>query len=389
MRLVSTRLLFPLSYCCILSNSPIPTAHGFSLGHRAQRRHPIVRQMSSSTANNEANSRTITKLDGISSPEILKHDTFLLDMWGVMHNGHEPYEGVLETIRELKERGKKLTILSNSSKRRDDIEIMLEKLGFNLEDFENIITSGDISHVLLRNDAPSLGCSNWEIISNLIQNNQRKVFVFGSGDNDESYCISAGWTLAPIQEADLIVSRGTFTINDGTTVVSKTDNEDEYWSIMERSMMIAAQRKVPMLVTNPDKVRPDASRNPMPGSIGDTYERFLWTSHCPPMGEMSEENARTYVKRIGKPFQEVYDIALHGSDSSKAIMIGDALETDITGGNAIGCSTVWVIKDGIHNVDVEEKGMQRVVDGFNANSEVTYAYGKKVTPDYAVDNFRW
>ena len=105
-------------------------------------------------------------------------------------------------------------------------------------------------------------------------------------------------------------------------------------------MMIAAQRKVPMLVTNPDKVRPDASRNPMPGSIGDTCERFLWTSHCPPMGEMSEEDARTYVKRIGKPFQEVYDIALHGSDVSKAIMIGDALETDITGGNTIGCSTV-------------------------------------------------
>lgn len=195
--------------------------------------------------------------------------------------------------------------------------------------------------------------------------------------------------MAPIDEADLIVARGTFTINDGAILVSKTDNEDEYWKVMERSMLIAAQRKVPMLVTNPDKVRPDASRNPMPGSIGDTYERFLWTSHCPPLGEMSEEEARTYVKRIGKPFQEVYDIALNGSDASKAIMIGDALETDVTGGNAVGCSTLWVIKDGIHNVDVEEKGMQSVVDGFNANSEFTYAYGKKIAPDYAVDNFRW
>ena len=227
------------------------------------------------------------------------------------------------------------------------------------------------------------------MLSNLIENNKRKVFVFGSGDKDELYCTTAGWELALVEEADLIVTRGTFTINDGTTVVSKNENEDEYWKIMEQSMTIAAQRKVPMLVTNPDKVRPDASRNPMPGSIGDTYERFIWCSHCAPMGDMTEEDARTFVKRIGKPFQEVYDIALNGSDASNAIMIGDALETDVTGGNAVGCSALWVIKDGIHNVEANEKGEQRVLDGFNANSYATYAYGKKVNPDFVADHFRW
>lgn len=262
-------------------------------------------------------------------------------------------------------------------------------VGFNPEDFVNIITSGDVSHSLLQNSAPSLGCSNWEIISNLIKSNKRRVFVFGSGDDDELYCTSAGWTLSPIEEADLIVARGTFTINNGTDVVSKHDNEDEYWKVMENSMTVAAQKKTPMLVTNPDKIRPDASRNPMPGSIGDTYERFLWCSHCPPIGEMTEEDAKSYVKRIGKPFQEVYDIALSGKDASQAIMIGDALETDVTGGNFVGCSTLWVLKDGIHNTDVEQTGEQSVLDGFNANSYATYAYGKKVVPAFVVDNFRW
>jgi ribonucleotide monophosphatase NagD (HAD superfamily) len=262
-------------------------------------------------------------------------------------------------------------------------------VGFNLEDFDNIITSGDVSHTLLKNNAPSLGCSNWDMLSNLIAIKRQKVFVFGSGDNDESYCTSAGWTLAPIEDADLIVARGTFTINDGATIVSKNENEEEYWKVMESSMMVAAQKKVPMLVTNPDKIRPDASRNPMPGSIGDTYERFLWCSHCPPMGSMSEEDARTYVKRIGKPFQEVYDIALNGSEVTKAIMIGDALETDVTGGNLAGCSTLWVVKNGIHNVDSEQNGEQSVLDGFNSNSYATYAYGKRVAPGYIVDHFQW
>lgn len=45
----------------------------------------------------------------------------------VMHNGSEPYEGVLQTVEELKKAGKKLIILSNSSKRRENSEKMLIK----------------------------------------------------------------------------------------------------------------------------------------------------------------------------------------------------------------------------------------------------------------------
>ena len=48
-------------------------------------------------------------------------------MWGVMHDGSSPYEGVLETVQQLKREGKRLIILSNSSKRREDSENMLRK----------------------------------------------------------------------------------------------------------------------------------------------------------------------------------------------------------------------------------------------------------------------
>lgn len=44
-----------------------------------------------------------------------------------MHDGVKAYEGVLETVSELKAAGKKLIILSNSSKRRDNSEKMLKK----------------------------------------------------------------------------------------------------------------------------------------------------------------------------------------------------------------------------------------------------------------------
>jgi len=312
-----------------------------------------------------------------------------------MHNGSEPYEGVLQTIQELKKAGKKLIILSNSSKRREKSEAMLIKLGFNPSDFDNIITSGDVAHCLLQNSAVevanSLGCTNWDVLSNLIQQKKQNVYVFGSGDDDEGYCSSAGWTLSSIDDADLIIARGTFTINDGTTVVSKTgDFETDkagYWRVMEEDMAKAAKRKVPMLVCNPDKVRPDEGLPPMPGAIGDTYERFVWCEHC--NDGMTEEDARGYVKRIGKPFQDVYDIALSGGDKSRAIMVGDALETDVVGGCSTGIDVLWVINDGIHGDGVKESSADTVLNGFNSNSYDTYAYGKNVNPRFVTDHFRW
>ena len=73
------------------------------------------------------------------------HDVFLLDMWGVMHDGNRPYDGVIDTIQKLKDAGKEMIILSNSSKRRENSLKMLSKLGFDPDDFSQVITSGDVS----------------------------------------------------------------------------------------------------------------------------------------------------------------------------------------------------------------------------------------------------
>jgi ribonucleotide monophosphatase NagD (HAD superfamily) len=101
------------------------------------------------------------------------------------------------------------------------------------------------------------------------------------------------------------------------------------------------------------------------------------------------------VKYIGKPFSDVYEIALRNQDRSKVCMVGDALETDITGASAEGIDSIWVVKDGVHNVDVESKGngslqdgCQKVLDQFNNNKE-TYANGRKLSPTIVLPHFRW
>lgn len=229
----------------------------------------------------------------------------------------------------------------------------------------------------------TLGCEIWSVLKDI---EEKTVFVCGSGNEDESYCTSSGWTLAPIEEANLIVARGTFTICNGETVVDKNDDEAEYFRVLEESLQIAAKRKVPMLVSNPDKVRPDKGFPPMPGAIADQYSAIL---------AESGEEVDSLLRRIGKPFPEVYQLALKGKDPSKACMVGDALETDVTGGARNDISTVWVVNDGIHGPDVHEKGGDSFKDGAAAvveqfnQKDGTYTMGQQLKPSIVLPHFRW
>lgn len=317
------------------------------------------------------------------------YDIFLLDMWGVLHDGSTPYEGVLDAIRKLKEAGKELIILSNSSKRNNHSVKSLRKLGFQPDDFQQIITSGELAFQMLAGTYnPSL---MWPVLSQLNAGGpeMKKVLVLGSGDGDEEYCQSCGWTLASVSEANLILARGTFTIHDGSpNVIEKNHNEAGYEQALSNVLAQAAERKLPMLVSNPDKIRPDKDRPPMPGSIGDAYERALG-------GGAEAENL---VKRVGKPFRDVYDVALSDvgdMNLSRVCMVGDALETDVTGGSAVGIATIWTVRDGIHGPDIDEKGIgslsvgaMKVLDAFN-NNGATYAKGRQLRPTTVVPHFRW
>ena len=47
-----------------------------------------------------------------------KYDFFILDQWGVMHDGHKGYKHAINAVNKLILEGKKLIIISNTSKRK-------------------------------------------------------------------------------------------------------------------------------------------------------------------------------------------------------------------------------------------------------------------------------
>mmetsp|Transcript_26716 Transcript_26716/g.73501 ORF Transcript_26716/g.73501 Transcript_26716/m.73501 type:complete len:433 (+) Transcript_26716:277-1575(+) len=432
MRILSLALLFPAATKAFrqhLTNSPRSRrsiASASCSSSSPSHSHSALNSSSSSSlgediqstttaATMDSDSKKYRLLDGENSTGGIgkladDYDVFLLDMWGVMHDGIKPYEGVPEVVRELRAAGKKLIILSNSSKRRSNSVEMLGKLGFSPEDdFSEIITSGEVAHHLLRYLSRADGGgdekSSWvpreipEAFSALRDANKEgllSAYCFGSGDGDEDYLESCGWNLAEsIETADLIVARGTFVVLSATDCADKKRDEEAYWAaykdVLERASRLP--NPPPMVVCNPDKVRPDADKSPMPGTIGVAYQELLEANRDDAM----ENDDR--ILSLGKPFSGVYDIALSsiiGSDDrSRVVMVGDALETDVTGATAAGIDSIWVVNDGIHNQEIDdaastlEGGCEVVLEGFNARSEGTYARGLQVSPTVVIPHLRW
>ena len=58
------------------------------------------------------------------------YDNFIIDQWGVMHDGKFGYEHAFDTINLLSSENKNLFIISNSSKRSISSIDRLPKLGF-------------------------------------------------------------------------------------------------------------------------------------------------------------------------------------------------------------------------------------------------------------------
>ena len=73
-----------------------------------------------------------------------KYDLFILDQWGVMHDGKAGYSHSIDCVDKLVQLKKKIIIISNTSKRKETTIEKLTKLGFKKNDFFEVMTSGEI-----------------------------------------------------------------------------------------------------------------------------------------------------------------------------------------------------------------------------------------------------
>mmetsp|Transcript_18323 Transcript_18323/g.24175 ORF Transcript_18323/g.24175 Transcript_18323/m.24175 type:complete len:372 (+) Transcript_18323:70-1185(+) len=308
--------------------------------------------------------RTVPKtLNKSSVKEIAgKYSSFLIDQFGVIHNGTHPYEGAIEVIEELAREGKKMVILSNSSKRKGVAVKNLRKMGFNPDLFCEIVTSGNTAFdaMMERKTEPfqSLGT---------------KCLVLGNGDDDEEYVEQMDCSISSIEDAEFLLARGNFVVHDsnGVTKCDRSPSSEEY---VQQILRAASERQLPMLVTNPDVLRPGCN-SPMPGILGEKYAQLGGQVHY-----------------VGKPHMDVYEKCIealgeNGKDRSKICAIGDSLDHDILGASQANIDSIFII-GGVHSSELKiEQGKRQVPE--NEDLEKLYEGHGNVRPTYAIPACTW
>jgi HAD superfamily hydrolase (TIGR01459 family) len=243
---------------------------------------------------------------------------FVLDQWGVLHDGRQAYPGAREVVHELSRRGKRLIVLSNSGRRAANSRRRLEGLGFGPADFERVVTSGEIAWGMLA-EPGRLPCAG----------PGRRCFLLTS-ENDRSFVEGLGLTLVDTPEA------ADFVLAIGLDSASVTLDDC-------RALATALRRcRLPMICTNPDKVAViPGGTGIAPGALAVLYEEqggeVLW---------------------IGKPHRPIYDACLgllDGLEPAEIVAIGDSLEHDIKGANGAGIASC-LVQHGIHAAELQPGG---------------------------------
>jgi len=81
-----------------------------------------------------------------------QYDVFLIDQFGVLHDGTVAYPASLDALEFLRQRGKTVVVLSNSGKRSSVNIARLQSLGFAQSGFDHVVTSGDVAHAYLSDE---------------------------------------------------------------------------------------------------------------------------------------------------------------------------------------------------------------------------------------------
>mmetsp|Transcript_18912 Transcript_18912/g.34171 ORF Transcript_18912/g.34171 Transcript_18912/m.34171 type:complete len:410 (-) Transcript_18912:119-1348(-) len=282
---------------------------------------------SSSPQGQEARFQLVQGVSDIAS----RYDAFLVDLWGVIHNGKAAFPWAIRTLQKLRELGKPVVFLSNSSRRREINTKALQRFGLSRDLYLECITSGEETWKALSGSSESSAARH--LPKSVLQ--AKKLVLFGNGDDDGEFMESLpGRSLADVQGAELLLARGCFSLGVGGSL-ARAD-----WEEFETTLAAAADLQVPMLVANPDIVRPDGNNSPMPGRLARRYVQL--------------GGPTPYF--IGKPYSAVFEEAYRllqgemGADfaASKVCMIGDSVWHDVQGASRMGLDVLFLCT-GIHS----------------------------------------
>ncbi|EWY37501.1 HAD family hydrolase [Skermanella stibiiresistens SB22] len=239
-----------------------------------------------------------------------RYDGYILDLWGVLHNGVEPYAGVIDCLERLKAAGKRVCLLSNAPRRRAGVVAKLEGMGITSGHYDHLMTSGEATHDALA-DPPDA----WHAALG-----RRCLHIGPPRDQD----VFEGLGLEMVNDPAL----ADFVVNTGI------DDFDETIADYDPVLKACAERSLPMVCANPDLVVVVGTKMAIcAGMLAQRYEELGGS-----------------VRYHGKPHAPVYKRCfdlLGISDRTRIVAVGDSFRTDVAGANAAGIDAL-LVTSGIH-----------------------------------------
>ena len=232
------------------------------------------------------------------------YDTFVIDLWGVIHNGLVLNPKAIEAIDQLKNNSKKIVFLSNAPRPSSKVINFLLKMKMNSKYLSNVMTSGEAAMYAIN------------------KNRFGKTFFHLGPPKDTSVFENVKDNkVADLKSCDFILCTGLF---------EEYENDMEYYKIFLKEHISKT-----LVCTNPDlTVHRGNVEELCAGSVAKVFEDLGGT-----------------VAYFGKPYKEVYEMCF--TPDEKVLAIGDNLRTDIKGANNLNIDCIFIC-NGVHRDEYED-----------------------------------
>lgn len=253
------------------------------------------------------------------------YDGFIVDLWGVVHDGVTLYPGALDCLFRLRAAGKKVVFLSNAPRRPAGIAAALAGMGVTKAFYAGIMSSGEAVHLGLRDRTEEFAGLG------------RKLYHLGPPrDRDVFETLDYEEVFDP--------AGADFILNTGPDDILGPQDPELYRPVLEAGL----RAKLPMVCANPDyEVIRDGRRIICAGYLAELYKA----------------DGGVVIQR-GKPDAAIYGpvLALLGTAKGRTLAVGDSLRTDIAGAQNAGIDSCWVLS-GIHALHPENAPAEALAHG--------------------------
>jgi HAD superfamily hydrolase (TIGR01459 family) len=233
------------------------------------------------------------------------YDTFIIDLWGVVHNGVRLNLEAIKAIENLTVNKKKVIFLTNAPRPCSVVKQYLLNLGMKENLLKNIMSSGEASMKALEKE-------------------RFGKFFFHLGPNkDNEIFKNIKKNKSTLDECEFILCTG---------LIEGREEDLEYHQKLLKNYF---SKK--LVCTNPDLVvHKGQVEQYCAGTIAKLFESIGGES--------------VY---FGKPYKEIYKMCF--TENEKTIAIGDNLNTDIRGANNMNIDSIF-ISNGIHRDEFKNEG---------------------------------